>query len=346
MERESMSEELRILYVAMTRAREKLILLTTVKDLDKTLGGLAAQLTSQPQIQPYVVRNASNISDWILFCALRHPSGKELRERALAQEDIICRDTQQDWIIHISAPPLQLEQPENVPAEQLVQPDERLLQTLKERVEYRYPYADLRGVPAKVAASELAAEEFTEQFAVLSRPAFMGASGLTPAERGTALHAYMQFADYAAAAQNQQAELERLVEKGYLTQEQGAAVDKKRVQAFFASSIAKRILASNNVMREFRFTVEIPADMVKAELNETLASQPIVLQGAVDCAFEEDGQLVIVDYKTDKTASPEELWQRYQMQLNLYRLAMEQSVGPPIKECLLYSFHLNSVVKE
>lgn len=346
MERESMSEELRILYVAMTRAKEKLILLTTVKDLDKTLGGLAAQLTSQPQIQPYVVRNASNISDWILFCALRHPSGKELRECALAQEDIVCRDTQQDWIIHISAPPLQLELPENVPAEQLVQPDERLLQTLKERIEYRYPYADLRGVPAKVAASELAAEEFTEQFAVLSRPAFMGASGLTPAERGTALHAYMQFADYAAAAQNPQAELERLVGKGYLTEEQGAAVDKKRVQAFFANSIAKRILASDNVMREFRFTVEIPADMVKAELNETLASQPIVLQGAVDCAFEEDGQLVIVDYKTDKTASPEELWQRYQMQLNLYRLAMEQSVGLPIKECLLYSFHLNSVVKE
>jgi len=329
----------------MTRAKEKLILLTTVKDLDKTLGKLAAQLTSQPQIQPYVVRNASNLSDWILFCALRHPSGQDLRERALAPDDIICRDNQLDWMIHVVAPPEQLEQAENASVEQSVQPDEKLLQTLKERIDYVYPYADLHGIPAKVAASELAGEEFTEQFATLSRPAFMSSSGLTPAERGTALHAYMQFADYAAAVQNPQAELERLVAHGYLTAEQGAAVDMKRVQAFFAGDIAKRILASDHVMREFRFTVEIPASMVKPGLSESLGSQPVVLQGAVDCAFEEDGGIVIVDYKTDKTASAQELWQRYQMQLSLYRLAMEQSIGLPVKECLLYSFHLNSIVR-
>ncbi|HEX3037943.1 MAG TPA: helicase-exonuclease AddAB subunit AddA [Oscillospiraceae bacterium] len=345
MERESMSEELRILYVAMTRAKEKLILLTTVKDLDKTLGKLAAQLTSQSQIQPYVVRSASNISDWLLFCALRHPSGQDLRERALAQDDIICRNTQQDWTIHVSAPPEQLEQAESVSVEQSILPDEKLLQTLKERIGYHYPYADLRGIPAKVAASELAAEEFTQQFAVLSRPAFMSSSGLTPAERGTALHAYMQFADYAAAAQNPQVELERLVIQGYLTVEQGAAVDIKRIQAFFAGNTAKRILASNNVLREFRFTVEIPANMVKQGLIESLGSQPVVLQGAVDCAFEEEGGIVIVDYKTDKTASADELWQRYRMQLDLYRLAMEQSTKLPVKECLLYSFHLNSIVR-
>ncbi len=344
-DRESMSEELRILYVAMTRAKEKLILLTTVKDLDKTLGGLAAQLTSQQQVAPYVVRSASSLSDWLLFCALRHPSGNKLRERALAQEDIVCRDTQQDWVIHISAPPAQLEQSKVTTAEESVPPDEKLLQTLKENIEYVYPYAELSEIPAKVAASELAAEEFSEEFAALSRPAFLGSSGLTPAERGTALHAYMQFADYAAAARDTQAELDRLVAQGYLSTEQGAAVDQKRVQAFFANNIAGRILASANVMREFRFTVEIPASMVKPELKEPFASQPVVLQGAVDCAFEENGALVIVDYKTDKTASPEELWQRYQRQLNLYRLAMQQSIGLPVKECLLYSFHLNSIVR-
>lgn len=350
MERESMSEELRILYVAMTRAREKLILLTTVKDLDKTLGGLAAQLTSHPQIQPYVVRSAANISDWLLSCALRHPSGQELRDRALAQNDIICRDTQKNWVIHISPPPQQLEQPdmesssiENKAPE--LQPNAELLYTLGERIDYVYPYGGLLGVPAKVAASELASEEFAEQFAVLSRPAFMGSSGLTPAERGTALHAFMQFADYAAAAKNPQKELERLVEKGYLTAEQGKAVDMKRVTAFFAGDIAKRILASQNVMREFRFTVEIPASTVKPGLDAALGSQPVVLQGAVDCAFEENGKLVIVDYKTDKTASADELWQRYRMQLDLYRCAMEQSTGLPVKECMLYSFHLNSTVK-
>lgn len=178
------------------------------------------------------------------------------------------------------------------------------------------------------------------EYAATARPAFLGKLGLTPAERGTALHAYLQFADYRAAKLNPEEELHRLVEQGYLTWEQAAAVELDRVRVFLNSRICRRMLASANLLREYRFSVEIPASELKPELAGTPADQPVVLQGAVDCAFEENGALVIVDYKTDRAKNGEELLLRYHAQLELYREALEQCTGLPVKECLLYSFAL------
>lgn len=86
-----MSEELRVLYVAMTRAKEKLILVATLKDADKTLAKLAAGLTKDEKLPDYMVRGASSLSDWLLCCALRHPDGKILRDRAMAEEELVLR---------------------------------------------------------------------------------------------------------------------------------------------------------------------------------------------------------------------------------------------------------------
>lgn len=340
-EREAMSEELRVLYVAMTRAREKLVLLTTVKNLDKQLGGLTAQITEDSAVPPYVVRSASSISDWLLSCALRLPEGSDLRERALAQENIVVGSPGTHWEIGVYPPVFEQSVEGEKEEESLPPPNPELLKKLRKKLDFVYPYAPLSRVPAKVAASELASREFEEQYAAVSRPAFLGKTGLTPAERGSALHAYLQFADYARAKENPQAELERLVCDGFLLEEQAAAVDLRRVEAFLQSGIAARILASPNSRREYRFTVEIPALRVAGGLPEDLLHQPVVLQGAVDCVFEEDGELVIVDYKTDRAKEAPELWRRYEAQLALYREAVSQCLGLPVKECLLYSFHLN-----
>ncbi|HEX2986031.1 MAG TPA: helicase-exonuclease AddAB subunit AddA [Caproiciproducens sp.] len=345
LDRGEMSEELRVLYVAMTRAKEKLILVTTVKDAEKTLGKLAVRLTESDRIPPYVVRSVNCISDWLLLCALRHPSGGRLRDVAGALPGITA-NSGEPWSINLVYPPKEEkkagEQKEVPPAA----PSESLKREILSNIDYVYPYAALSGVQAKVAASDLAAREFSEEYAAVSRPAFLSEKGLTPAERGTALHAFMQFADYKKAAENPEEERNRLVKCGFLTAEQGTAVDLERVRAFFSGKLAKRILSSDRVMREYRFTVEIPANAVKPELTGEMGSQPVVLQGAVDCAFVEGESLVIVDYKTDKTKSPAELWERYHTQLSLYRMAMEQCTGIKIKECLLYSFALNQEIEE
>lgn len=341
-DRNLMSEELRILYVAMTRAKEKLILLTTVANLDRTLGKLSAQISADEKIPPYIVRSGDSISSWILLCALRLPEGKWLRERACAQEDIVIASDDKDmWDISFSPPILKQEKSgqENLKEPITINPE--LFQTLQHKTTYIYPYQSLKGIPSKVSASELAGNEFEGDYALLSRPAFMEREKMTPSERGTALHAFMQFADYLAAAQNPQQELERLTQKGFLSPEQKNVVDLDRVQRFFQSQIGKRILQSSYVERERRFLVEIPAKQLSPQLTGESAKESVILQGAVDCMFEEKGELVIVDYKTDRMKNREDLWNRYRGQVDLYRIAIEQCTGKKVKECLLYSFYLN-----
>ena len=259
-DRETMSEELRILYVAATRAREKLIFVATVKNLEKRLSALGAPLTEAEQIDSHLVTQVSRMSDWLMMCGMRHPDGQKLRELAGVTDEIIQRKGYTPWDIRILLPP-EADQVPEIREEEPAEADLSLLQTLQKQVEYRYPYEGLRGIPAKVTASALTKKEEAAHpgESLLSRPSFLYSKGLTPAERGTALHSFLQFSNYAAAAENPQAELERLQAQGFLTKEQAEAVNRKQVGQFFQSQIAKRMLASSYLVREYRFAVEIPA---------------------------------------------------------------------------------------
>lgn len=199
LERSEMSEELRVLYVAMTRAKEKLIMITTVKNASKTLGQLASRLTEEDRVQPYVVRSASSISDLLMLCALRHPSGGKLRDAAGALPGITAQ-AGENWNINLVYPPKDETEQEEHAQPEPAQPDSIMQAGIEKKIDYVYPYAALQGIQAKIAASDLASRDFAVQYAVSSRPAFLGKKGLTPAQRGTALHAFMQFADYSAAA--------------------------------------------------------------------------------------------------------------------------------------------------
>ena len=343
MNREKLSEEMRVLYVAMTRAKEKLIMLSTVKNLDRTLTKLAAQLSGERKQEPFVVNRASSFSDWILSCALSHTDGHQLRERAMADDSIILRNSSQPWSMHVVLPPKQEPVIEETEEKQEAPVNRNLLQSLQEKIEFQYQRKMLTQLPAKVTASELAGK-ISKVRNTLSRPRFMSSFGLTPAERGTALHEFMQFADYEAASHDAQAECDRIVKQGYLTSQQAQAVDLSKAQSFFQSPLGKRMLASTSLEKEKRFMVELPLSVVETHLPEHLKTETAVLQGAVDCVFEEDGALVIVDFKTDRVKHAKELWERYRLQLELYVYAMEQCCGKPVKECMLYSFHLNQEV--
>jgi ATP-dependent helicase/nuclease subunit A len=345
LDRGEMSEELRILYVAMTRAKEKLIMVSAVKDAVKTFGKLANRITSESKIQPYVVRSADSISDWLILCALRHPNGERLRQLAGALPGVTV-SANVDWSINLIRENSK-DIDENIENNEKVieeKPDEKIKAEILSNINYMYPYSGLKGIQAKVSASHLAASKFSDKYAAVSRPAFLNKTGLTPAERGTALHTYIQFADFKKASEDPQAEINRLVSEGYLTKEQGNAVSLKNLEKFFNSNIAKRILDSPRVVREYRFIVEITAGDINPELSDELKNQQVVLQGAVDCAFEENGEIVIVDFKTDKSGSGEELWDKYSSQLLLYKLAMEKCTEKTVKECLLYSFGINKEI--
>lgn len=123
-------------------------------------------------------------------------------------------------------------------------------------------------------------------------------------------------------------------------------MDEQRAAAFLNSDLCRRMTASPNCCREYRFTAEIPAYLVEESLKASFPGQTVVLQGAVDCVFEEDGALVLVDYKTDYVPEKAALWQRYERQLSLYAMAMEQCFGLPVKERLLYAFSISDTVTE
>ncbi|HCW80944.1 MAG TPA: helicase-exonuclease AddAB subunit AddA [Ruminococcaceae bacterium] len=343
LDRDGMSEELRVLYVAMTRAKEKLVLLATLGNAEKKLGNLALSITEEKRISPYVVRSASSISDWLMLCALRHPDGKALREAAGVSDDIAV-PAKGKWDIRLLRPQPEKQEQEKTENVQQAEPNKELEEKITADIDYVYPYAALNGICAKAAVSELAAEKFSPQYAATSRPAFLSKKGLTPGERGTALHAYMQFADYKKAAADPQKELERLVAEKYITAEQAAAIELSKAEKFFASPLMERISASPHYEREVRFSAEIPAGKIKPELPSPMSEEKIVLQGAADLVFEENGNLVIVDFKTDRVKDDASLWERYRGQLGLYRMGAEKCTGRRVAQCLLYSFYLGREV--
>lgn len=341
--REEKSEELRVLYVAMTRAKERLWIFASVANPETYLRVLAAKCGRRDTLPPFVVRGADRASDWIFLCALRHPDGGPLR--TLAGAPVSTLPTKEPWKVRVNPPLPDAAAPaeETAPAA-APEPDAALEASLSKLLAFSYPYAPLSKVRAKSAASDLAGGKFQRAYAFQSRPAFLSAGGLTPAERGTALHTFLQYADYARAAEDPQKECGRLLEEAYLTPEEARAVDFSKIEAFFASSLGQRILKSPRVLREYRFSMELPAGDVEPGLPAPLSEEPVVVQGALDCAFWEDGAWVIVDYKTDRVHDADALWRRYRAQLSLYREALSRCTGLPVKEGVLYAFSLGRAV--
>ncbi len=337
------SEELRVFYVAMTRAKEKLILLSTVKTLDTVLERLAAQITPEEKITPFVVNGVKSASEWLLLCALRHPDGEVLRRRVDLPEQCVVREGYAPWRVETVYLPPAREKAQETAAPAPV--DERFRAEVEAALSYRYPFEAETRMPTKVSASGLAAVQSPEAGTrTLRRPSFLSAKGLTPAERGTALHDFMQFCAPKAAAKDARSELSRLVAEKYLTPEQAAAVDLRRVERFFAGPLGQRVLSADRVSREQRFIAPIPMRLVDSSLTGEDAETPVILQGAVDCMIEEGGVLSVIDFKTDRIADKALLWARYGTQLKLYAEAMSRVFQKPVGSILLYSFFLNDTV--
>ena len=349
-ERSSLSEELRVLYVAMTRAKERLIITASMDSPAKKLEKLSAALPREGgAIPPYLVRSGSSYADWLLMALLRHPDGEALRGGLSAG----TLEEAGRWEIRCCTPlPPEEEEGERVRGE-TVQPDEALYRQLCLAGSWQYPHQRATQIPSKLSVSEIVREEAgQERERFYARPAFLESRvGLTPAQRGTALHTFMQFADYRRAAEHPAAEVERLVERGYLTPAQGEAVEVSRLADFFASPLYGRIARSPQVRRELRFLDELPAsalgygDSNGGEKGMVGEEERIAVQGIADCVFLEDGRWYIVDYKTDAVREPQALLHRYGRQLELYARILSRSFAEPVGGCILYSFGLGREIE-
>ena len=168
--------------------------------------------------------------------------------------------------------------------------------------------------------------------------------GLTGAQKGIATHTFIQFADYEKAKADPDAEIISLRDRGVLSSEQAEAIDRGQIKAFFESELAKRILSSECVMREKKFTIEVPIGEIYPSAKD-ITDEKMMIQGIADCAFTENGRLVVVDYKTDRLDDEELFRQKYSAQVTLYKKALTMCTDYEVSQTLLYSFHLGKEIE-
>lgn len=352
LEENEIAEELRVLYVALTRAKEKLIVVSSQKDTDKYLNKLYSKLSLDRYIMPYSVSGCNSISDWVCICALAHPSLNALKQQIIPSavmlehnEDLL------DWKFNIiTNKDLEIKQYDTVPQFNADSIDFEVddfdyAKLLQKNLDFKYVNSEILNLPQKVTASNIAHEQNNDYFEkILSKPSFIKSETSSSVERGTAHHKLLQYCDFKSAQNSIDDEISRLVSCNILTREQADCIDKAALSRFFASSLMQRITKSQFVMREERFTAKLRPSLIFDEYKNITTDKKVIIQGAVDLAFEENGELVILDYKTDRVGDIQKLGQLYAKQLLLYKEALEQSTEMPVKECILYSVHLNEYI--
>ncbi len=337
----NISEEMRLLYVAMTRAKEKLICTMSLKNPAKTVMSLSQKISDDYKIPEFAVSKCKSYSDWLIMASLRHIDSNNLC--IASGVNMRKLDTNFRQIVSLVNADNDVEEDNG---EEIIIPDvdTGLLSEIKEAMEYEYPYLKLTDVLAKTTASALSQKHNYMDYFASCVPTFLNDGKLSPAQRGTALHKFMEYADFKKASENPSLCVEEILSMGVLTPQELEAVNFKSVTAFFESALGKRILKSNEVFREKEFIVELPVQDIYPELSEKYTDEKILVQGVVDCAFSENDGLVLIDFKTDKISDLSELKDRYSEQLRIYKKALEITVGKPVKETYLYSFKLNKEI--
>lgn len=353
--REAKAEELRVLYVAMTRAKEKLVMVHT----QANAGGRVADLMalSDCPVLPEAVDSGKCMGDWIMLPLLQRSEAGALRVFAGQNSEGRFFTEETPWTVCVHdglqfAAPVQ--QSDAAVEERAPQREDLLADFAA--LSYRYPYAEQTAFPAKLTATQLKGraidEEISENTTLpprlrnLCKPKFLaGKTALTGAERGTALHLVMQDLDFFCEPNEQsvRAQIEAMRAQRKLTEEQAKAADVHAIVRFLRSDLAARIRKSKQVEREYRFSLLRPV----RDFSSLDADDSVLLQGVVDCFFEEDGELVVVDFKTDHVsrAQLDERAEHYRPQLEAYSMALTRVKGKKVKEKVLYFFSAGEEVR-
>ncbi len=344
--REAKAEELRLLYVAMTRAKEKLVLVHTQANAAKRVADLLA-VASCPAL-PETVDEGKCLGDWVLLPLLCRPEAEPLRALAGFDAPRLAADGA-PWRVAVhegdAAGETAAQSDTRADPERKAEPAPDL-----DALSWTYPHAAAVALSAKLTATQLKGREADAEIAEhaklpprlrsLARPRFIaGETPLTAAERGTAIHLVMEYLDFACEPNEDavRARIAALADRRLLTREQAEAADAATIARFLRSPVAARIRASRHVEREYRFSILVSARSFDARAD---ADDRVLLQGVADCVFEEDGALVVLDFKTDRITSAQtaERAAFYRPQLDAYAAALGRIMDLPVRERLLYFF--------
>ncbi len=340
------SEEMRLLYVAMTRAREQLFI--TIPDnekIDKRIAALRQTVIAEGGVTPAAAAGAGSMLDWIIMALLVHPNGTRFREREavpLAESTAKIKVYTASCGEKEASAETELSPSETDESSEAVKVSGEKVKRLLESFDFVYG-SGLTDKSAKITVTEIAKSEESGKL-FLRRPDFAEEGGLTAAEKGTAMHTFMQYADFDAAETDPAAEAVRLADNGLLSTEECDSLNMEQISAFFRSELYARIKKSDSVRREQKFLIK-KSDAALDDTRLMEYNDNSMLQGIADCMFEEGNEIVLIDYKTDRGASEKTLTDRYDLQLRLYGAALCRIFGKRVKEAYLYSFELKKAVR-
>jgi ATP-dependent helicase/nuclease subunit A len=380
---ESLSEEMRILYVAFTRAKEKLIITGSVANFEKAADRWCyAASQGEENIAPHEVVKGKTYMDWIGMAMAKHRNGDIIRKVAGRAVNITMNDELSTWKLtmwhknDILGDKNQEYVDKNLDIVDEFSKEKELFidktvesgyeEDIKRRLNWQYPYMEASKIPANVSVSELkraVLDDDNEQNVMslyktqnVKKPIFLQEEkGLSPSERGTVVHTVMQHLDLSKVSdiKDIDEQITFLISKEFITPEQAEAVNKYKILNFFISELGRRLLSVFNstgkVYREVAFYIDLPSTVINKELPEEIYKDEMVrLQGIIDCYFEEeDGNIVLLDYKTDyigEEVTIEDIKKRYEVQINYYSDTLEKITEKKIKDKFLYLFYNGEIV--
>ena len=349
---ETMSEELRVLYVALTRAKHKLVMVSTVKDADKEFEKYWP--SGEYPAPPTALENIKSYAGWLMTTMLTRPESASVYTPAEVRYAMPDDDA---WCVRrVQYSPVE-EHEDHQTAERAVEADADIKEHIKRNLEFKYPYSESSDIPSKLTATQLkgrsldsevsdGAPVYADRKFSIRKPDFARAEKpLTGSEKGTALHYVMQYIDYTKCLNTEdvKSELFRLVDKKFITQKQADAVKPESICRFFESSLGKSLLASDKIFREFKFSVLVSAN----EVMDTEADDKVLFQGVVDCFFEDQDGITVIDFKTDRITdfNYESKINTYSTQIKSYSKALERITEKKVKSSVLYFFDMNKAIE-
>lgn len=385
----SLGEELRVLYVAMTRAKEKLIMTGCDSNLESRIKKWR-QTGSLPDAPiPFTcLYKAGSYMDWILMGLMRHNAmtpvlrefGMETFEggsmympdagfmvKRVTPKDIIGEAMSENVLSYVKKEEL-------LNWDSSISYDEDAASEIKDRLTYRYHKASELNMHTKLSVSELKINSMDIDEAEIAGwvsednvlktaddsgrlrqlPKFIqGGEQESGAFRGTAMHKIMELIDFAEAGTHRGSDLkayirgkkDEFLENGRYDKAVYDCINSRWIEDFFRSDLAGRMAKAavyGKLYKEHQFVMGIPAGDIGGDYH---GDELILIQGIIDAYFEEDGEIVVVDYKTDFIKTGEELTERYSAQMDYYRRALEQITGKKVKQKLFYSFRLGCEVE-
>ncbi|MDR5659333.1 helicase-exonuclease AddAB subunit AddA [Serpentinicella sp. ANB-PHB4] len=358
---ESLSEEMRILYVALTRPVDKLIIFGSTRGLEGKINKW-----SRP-INHYGLSSAKSYMDWIGMVLTKHPSSEVLRKAggvSMPSENYLRDDSK--WTVNLYSrqdvlnKTLEEEKKDAILKDTLLdychKNTTKYSETIAKRLNWQYAYEAGVGIPSKLSVSEIKKTNVKGLDhlgynipSLISQPKFLdkGAKNFTSAEVGTIIHFIMQHIDHNRINSLDEIKIQvnEMIQKELLSEEEVDEVNLTKIQNYFESPIGRRMLASNKVYREVPFNMKCNAQDVIHGLDKS--TETLLVQGTIDCYFEENDEIVLVDYKNNEITENnlDRIVNAYKDQLHFYKTALEKILNKKVKESYLYMFHIDKAIR-